>query len=434
MSSSRPFERGSARLARPEGLRDSSGQLRESVRVGRYQVLRWLRDTALAHVYQCERDSAVEGRSPVPVELHVLASDHHPDPTRVAEFVRRGRIGRRFRHRGLPRVLEVAIGTSVPYAVHAWGPGPTLHQLQTEKGWGRSLDLRMVARLGFDTADALAEAYLAEDEQGQPLAVVHGGLSPDRVVLAPQGFARVIDFGTPSGSRYHAPELLAGGEPTPRSDVFALGVVLYALVTGQHAWPGHDVDPERTDRLAPPSLVREDLPSDLEAIVLACLETRPADRPRDCIAVAEALSGWLEHHGGPVPDEALAAWEVGDAPSDGPRLLGTRPATRGRIEAPKGLLNPLPEDPTWPRPAALSERPTVPDVWADDPDAVTVPGRPALAVGLAPGRATDPPERVTPLWAVVLLVSVATVGGIALAWLGPLIGLPTWAFWEHLIR
>ncbi|MEO0602275.1 MAG: protein kinase, partial [Myxococcota bacterium] len=280
-------------------------------------------------------------------------------------------------------------------------------------------------------ADALSAAYLAENEHGQPMALVHGGLSPDRVVVTAEGYARVIDFGTPSGTRYHAPEVLAGAEPSPRSDVFALGVILYALVTGQHAWPGRDADLGRTGRLLPPRNIRADLPRDLDVIVRSCLETRPSDRPRDAVVLAETLSDWLEQHGGPVPDEALSAWGVEDAPSDGPRLIGTRPGGQRRIEAPKGLIEPAPEYPTWPRPAALSEMPTVPDVQeaqgfypALDPEVV--------AARLAELGYAEPTERMRPVWAAVALVGVALGGGLVLAWFSPELGLPSVPLLESL--
>ncbi|MEM6929330.1 MAG: hypothetical protein AAF602_20495, partial [Myxococcota bacterium] len=180
----------------------------------------------------------------------------------------------------------------------------------------------------------------------------------------------------------------------------------------------------RTGRLLPPRNIRSDLPHDLDVIVRSCLETRPSDRPRDAVVLAEALSDWLEHHGGPVPDDALAAWGVEDAPSDGPRLIGTRPGGQRRIEAPKGLIEPKPEYPTWPRPAALSELPTVRDVQGAD-QGIYPAGDPALvAARWAELDDAEPPERMRPLWAAVALVGVALGGGFALAWFSPELGLP----------
>jgi len=400
-------------------------------RVGSHRVVRWLRDTALAHVYHCVREEPRDGTE-LAVELHVLASDHHDDPEVGARFVREGRRLARLRHRGLPRVLEISTAEGVPHAVHELVEGPTLHQLQTEKGWGRSLDLRMVARIGLDVADALAHAWLATDDRGHPLAIVHGGLSLDRVILTREGFAHLIDLGTPAGPRYHAPEVLGGAAPSPRADVFALGVVLYALVTGQHAWPGRDVDPLRTGRLTPPRAVRDDVPDDLDALVRACLETRPSSRPRDAAVLADELSRWLQDHGGPVSDEELSAWSVEDAPSDGPRLVGTR--THGspgrRIVAPRRPPDPV-EGPTWRRPAALSESPTMPArptaVVEDEPEpgaeAITVPHPGAIAERLAILREAER-RPLSPVLAAAVLGVVALVGGIAMTWLGPAVGLP----------
>ncbi|MEN0061641.1 MAG: protein kinase [Myxococcota bacterium] len=399
----------------------------EPISIGRYRVLRWLRDTALAHVYQCER--LMDEASPA-VELHVLSAEHHEQPNKISQFISRGRVGARLKHRGLPRILEVSGAGEVPYAVHAWVEGPTLHQLQTEKGWGRSLDLRMVVRLGLDVSEALAHAFLAEDVHGEPIAMIHGGLSPDRIVMAPEGFARVIDFGTPAGPRYHAPEVLAGATWSARADVYALGVVLYALVTGQHAWPGTDADPRRTGRLISPRTIRADVPPDLDSIVLGCLETRPIDRPRDAVVLGEILADWLLDHGGPVDDAELAAWGVEDAPSDGPRLVGgTRPGGARRIRAPSSTSSA--EAPTRPAHRTSPEPPTAPDLLAtirDEPapgaEAITVPHPGAIAARLEAAGVLKPEERFRPVWAAVALVAVAAVGGVVLAWFGPALGLP----------
>lgn len=382
----------------------------EPVRVGRYQVLRWLRDTALAHVYQCDAMDETADLGDV-VELHVLSAQHHQTPDRVAAFLEGSRVGTWLSHRGLPQVLEVSAAGEVPYAVHAWVAGPTLHQLLTEKGWGRSLDLRMVVRLGLDVAEALAHAYDATDGHGEALQVVHGGISPDRILVTPDGYARVMDFGTPASPRYHAPEILAGGPPSASADVYALGVVLYALVTGQHAWPGTDANPRRrSDRLRSPRSIRADVPVDLDSLVLRCLEDDPERRPPDMTALADALSHWLLVHGGPVADAALAAWGAEEVLSDGSRLVGDSHF----------------EGPTQPNEEVLAELPTVPDLGAGRRRPLPMAPPPGSVQAMAPPAPPDlpPDDRWRPVVAIVLFALVAGLGGTAIAWIGPAFGLP----------
>lgn len=394
----------------------------DPVAIGRYQVLRWLRDTSLAHVYLCDRAEPRGGRTDEPVELHVLSAQHHGRADAVAGFVRQARIATGFDHRGLPRVLEVA-EVGVPYVVHAWVPGPTLHQLQTEKGWGRMLDLRMVARLVLDVASALDHAYRTPNVEGEPLEVVHGGLSPDRIVIVPAGYAHVVDFGTPAAPRYHAPEVIRGAPPSARADVYALGVILYALVTGQHAWAGTDANlRRRIDDLRSPRAVRADVPDEIDRIVLFCLEEEPGARPADPGVLAEMLSRWLYAHGGPVPDRALAEWGVDEAPSDGPRLVGS---------ATFPLMTP--DGPTRPRDLAMLERPTVPGPGAaqvgEVPTAPHLGPRPVVPmVRPLPPPPPEPDDRVRPGVALVVFGVVAVLGGLALAWVGPVVGLPSLEF------
>jgi serine/threonine protein kinase len=91
--------------------------------------------------------------------------------------------------------------------------------------------------------------------------------------------------------QYLAPELLRGGRPTPASDLFALGAVLFELLTNQRAFPGRDVNEVGQRILAPerpaPSSVRPDVPVTLDALVLSCLQREPGRR----VTTATAFAG-----------------------------------------------------------------------------------------------------------------------------------------------
>ena len=140
------------------------------------------------------------------------------------------------------------------------------------------LDPARVAELGAQAAAALAHAH----ERG----LVHRDVKPQNMLLAADGTLKVSDFGvarlvdgtqlTQTGAvlgtaAYLAPEQAAGKETTGATDVYALGVVLYELLTGERCCL--DEDPR------PPSALAEDVPPELDSLVLACLREVPSDRP-----------------------------------------------------------------------------------------------------------------------------------------------------------
>ncbi len=139
---------------------------------------------------------------------------------------------------------------------------------------------------------------------------MHRDVKPQNLIVTPSGAIRLVDFGiarasdatelTMPGSilgtaHYLAPELVAGEPASVRSDLYALGVVLYRLFTGRLPFPGDDplavAMRHRTDPIPPPSEVVTDLPPGVEEILLRLLEKDPERRYASAGDVAVALAG-----------------------------------------------------------------------------------------------------------------------------------------------
>ena len=117
-----------------------------------------------------------------------------------------------------------------------------------------------------------------------------------------------IRAGTPA---YMAPEQIAGGEVTARSDIYALGLVLYELFTGQRALDGKNLAElirrrEQTDGIAAPTTIVRDLDPQIERAIMRCLAPDPRHRPGSALAVAASLPGG---------DPLAAALAAGETPS-----------------------------------------------------------------------------------------------------------------------
>ena len=175
-----------------------------------------------------------------------------------------------------------------------------------------ALTPREAAVITADVAEALYHAH----QRG----VIHRDVKPGNVLLSTDGRTRLVDFGiahslaesaerltvvgTVIGTlRAMAPEQLAGGPITPRTDLYGLGAVLHEALTGRSPYPtSSPVALAEAQRAGPPPLAGID-PA-LAAVIAACLTHDPADRPLHAGALAAALRDWLA--GDPAAARAMA--------------------------------------------------------------------------------------------------------------------------------
>jgi hypothetical protein len=273
---------------------------------GRYRIVGLLGRGGMGEVYRA--DDLKLGQ---PVALKFLPSGLDGDPGRLDRFLSEVRMARQVSHPNVCRVYDV-------------GEVDGRHFLSMEYVDGEDLSslLRRIGRLPHDKALEIARQVCAGLAASHERGVIHRDLKPANVMLDGRGKARITDFGlaavagagaggevagTPA---YMAPEQLAGGTISPQTDIYALGLLLFELFTGQRV---HDVDTlvelrERHQR--PASSVLSAGSADVDPAVLRvierCLETEPGRRPRHPIAVAAALPGG---------DPLAAALAAGETPS-----------------------------------------------------------------------------------------------------------------------
>jgi serine/threonine-protein kinase len=165
------------------------------------------------------------------------------------------------------------------------------------------LPIADAVRLGIEIADALY--YLHEH------GVVHRDLKPENVMLLRDGGIKLIDFGiahdatgrkmTWSGLSqsmgtpdYMAPEQVKGGATDPRTDLYALGVILYEMLTGRVPFTDENayaaMRAKVEDELVPPRKLRPEIPAALEEVVLQALARNPHHRPESALELREALA------------------------------------------------------------------------------------------------------------------------------------------------
>ncbi|MCB9602593.1 MAG: serine/threonine protein kinase [Sandaracinus sp.] len=212
-------------------------------------------------------------------------------------FATEARVAARLSHPHVAQVYEYGTIDATPYLAMEWVDGPTLHQLIRHAARaGVTLPPELAIVIGVQLCDALHYAHELCHEDGRWMGLVHRDVSPSNVLVGLDGGVKLIDFGIaketegPSMTKtgmlkgklaYMAPEQLAGSVDR-RTDVFALGVVLYELAVSKRLFK-RATDAETLTavvqcQVADPRRLVPGFPSDLAAVLERALEKDPSRR------------------------------------------------------------------------------------------------------------------------------------------------------------
>ncbi len=273
----------------------------------RYRIVGLLGRGGMGEVYRA--DDLKLGQ---PVALKFLPEAVAHDRDWLERFLNEVKVARQISHPHVCRVHDVGEVDGHHYLSMEYIDGEDLASL-----------LRRIGRLPEDKAVQIARQVCAGLAAAHDRGVLHRDLKPANVMVDGQGNARITDFGLAglaesisaddviSGTpAYMAPEQLAGREVTERSDLYALGLVLYQLFTGKPAFKADTLAEisrmHREEAPTSPSSLVAGLDPAVERIVLRCLEKDPGERPASALAVAAALPGG---------DPLAAALAAGETPS-----------------------------------------------------------------------------------------------------------------------
>jgi serine/threonine protein kinase len=274
-----------------------------------------------------------------PVAIKRLLPELANDKVFVERLIGEAKLLVGMQHGNSVSVLDLARDGDDVFLVMEFVDGPSLRQLLKARG-ARGLPLGVVSYIVQSAAAGLEFAH------GRPGgAIVHADISPSNLLLTTSGEVRVADFGIARREggghgivegkwAYMAPEQARGEPLAPRSDVFALGVVLYELITGSHPF-GRQVTADQREaeamRVIPPRVVKPSIPHGLDAICMRALAHDPHDRYAraqqmiDAIVEERFANQWREG----ASDLAQAIREVSpEGIAQGPRTMVTdRPVT-----------------------------------------------------------------------------------------------------------
>lgn len=292
-------------LAAPPGKRRLKAQVqlplawclksKSPTQIGRFKVLRRLGAGAQGAVYLAQ-DSTL-GRQ-VAIKTLLLKG---PTAAHRDNLLAEARIVSQFAHPNIVTLYDAGEDRDAPYLVFEYVEGQLLSHLLRDSG---ALTAARAARYAIQVLKALAFAHQKD--------VVHRDIKPGNIIIAGDDTARVMDFGIAqlmsggapgegilSGTpQYMAPECADAATYTARSDVFALGMVLYEMLAGAPAVSGATVfeilHKIANQAMPAPSSVNPEVPEEMDDIVLKALARDPARRFDSAVEFENALNRFLD--------------------------------------------------------------------------------------------------------------------------------------------
>jgi serine/threonine-protein kinase len=289
----------------------------------RYRIFGLVGKGGMGEVYRA--DDLKLGQA---VALKFLPVAVEQDAERLSRFLDEVRIARQISHPNVCRVYDVGEVDGHHFLSMEFVDGEDLASL-----------LRRIGRLPRDKALQIARQMCAGLAAAHEQGILHRDLKPANVMIDGRGRARITDFGlarlasdargadlgagTPA---YMAPEQISGKGVTVKSDLYALGLVLYELCTGHPAFKGTtavELARQKSESTpTKPGQIVEGFDPAVERVILRCLERDPANRPTSALQVAAALPGG---------DPLAAALAAGETPS--PELVAEAGAVGGLTPA-----------------------------------------------------------------------------------------------------
>lgn len=232
------------------------------------------------------------------------------DPDARAMFLEEARLAGLVRHPNVVAVHDVGEDEDGPYLVMDFVEGMSLSNLLDWVKAERSLlPVQVCVRIMREVAEGLHAAHELRGPKNEPLGLVHRDVSPQNILLGFDGIVRLTDFGiakalgrnttqTSTGlvkgkSGYLAPEQLKFKEPDRRTDLFAMGIVFFELLSGERLYAGQSLGEiaERILEEPPPDIfdVRDDVPANVVGLLFKLLAKAPNDRPKDARAASREL-------------------------------------------------------------------------------------------------------------------------------------------------
>ena len=272
----------------------------------------------------------------------------------VSMFLDEARLSLHLQHANIVHVFDIGIGADTAYfIVMEYVDGANLKSItEFHKRQGRRIKVAHTIYLMIEVCKGLAYAHEVSDpESGKPLGIVHRDISPPNILISKMGEVKLVDFGLAKATSqlettdpgvvkgkfsYLSPEMASAQEIDHRSDLFAVGILLWEMLTGRRLFYGETdyqtVELVRQAKVPPIGPLNPDVDADIEAVVRKTLARDPRDRYPHAADLQDALAQILFSKGLKVTSRDIAAL-VREVVADREKSKPATPKVRGLIDA-----------------------------------------------------------------------------------------------------
>lgn len=266
--------------------------------IGKWTITRKISQGGMADVFLAESDTDTHGKSDKAAIKLLRIDDYEHSETLLERFYREADILRALKHEHIVSLYESGEFRGRPYLIMEYVDGLSLDKVIEQRG---KLTWEEVVVIGQMVASALKFAHRQE--------VIHRDLKPANLLASWERHVKLTDFGIArilhenrltkenaiiGTASYVSPEQAAGKQATRKSDLYALGVILYELLTGRLPFEAASVaemlHKHRYAQFEAPSRLVENIPHDFDQLIAALLEKDPDKRPANALAVEDALN------------------------------------------------------------------------------------------------------------------------------------------------
>jgi|GEM_PF-698998 len=335
---------------------------------GKYELIRRLALGGMGEVFLARQTGGVSGTERL-VILKSLLPELAEQEGFVDQFLDEARVAAKLNHPNIVQMYEAGLWNGMYFIAMEYIRGDNLSRIQkVARARGVAPPIHLMVRIARDALLGLGHAHTAIDEMtGKPLQVVHRDVSPQNIMVRIDGVTKLVDFGIAKAAnkldrtktgvlkgklQFMSPEQVMGEDVDARTDQFAMGVVLWEMLTGTRLFQGdNEIQILRAVSQQPiplPSSVVSGFPPDLETVVMRMLERDRTRRYATCAEAAEELAAWLSQGSRRVSEADVAVFVkqiVGDSVDE---------ATRN-VSATENFLLSLHHTPT--KPAQLKGEP-----------------------------------------------------------------------------
>ncbi len=291
----------------------------------RYRVIEKLESGGMAEVFRAESEGLQGFRKQVAIK-RVLP--HLSEKKKfIAMFLDEARISAQLTHSNCVQVFDIGVGDNAYFIVMEYVDGANLKAIaESLKKQGKDFPVPAAAFIAQEICKGLSYAHELTDQNGAHLGIVHRDMSPPNVLVTKYGEVKIVDFGLAKASSqleksepgiikgkfsYLSPEAAMGQDVDSRTDIFAVGIILWELLAGQRLFLGdtdfQTVKKVQQSQVPPISQINRKVPPELERIVNKALAKDMSARYGTAKELGQDLIRFLFSYGQAVGTFDIAA-------------------------------------------------------------------------------------------------------------------------------